>query len=71
MAADHTITITTHPHEGSVPYVFAANCSCGWRPGRNAWKWVAFAIEDHLTEVGLMNERGRLRPLVEVSDDGR
>jgi hypothetical protein len=64
----HTITTRASSHEGSVPYVFDATCSCGWRNGRNAWKWVAYAIEDHLTAAGLMNGRGRLRPLEESGD---
>lgn len=70
--ADHAITISTYSHDGSVPFIFGASCSCGsWRYAPNAWKWTAFAIEGHLTEVGLMNGRGRLRPLAELSDDDR
>jgi hypothetical protein len=52
----HDVTVTSQPH-GSIPFIFAAACSCGaWRCPPNAWKWTALAVQDHLTDVGMMRD---------------
>lgn len=57
---DHTITVTAKPHGGSVPVVFTATCTCGFRYGPNAFKWTALGVQEHYQAAGFTNGRGLL-----------
>jgi hypothetical protein len=60
LAEAHDVTLSPHPHVagGSVPFVFAAACTCGWRYGRNALKWTVKAVQQHYVDEELTNGRG-------------
>lgn len=61
----HQVTITATPWPGhEIPHLITGRCDCGFTTGGNAYKWVAFMIQEHYLEVGLIGRGtpGSLRP---------